>query len=159
MTSLSPRGLFEWTLPAAAVVFAVTVALTMGGRLPDPVATSWPSGGEPAGPTPRWMELSFSAFAVTIGAAFAAIAPRAPTVRLARAFVVLGHVATIGWAGRLWRIVAANLDAERWLDSTATLSVPGVLVAMSAAGLVGWLVSGPRRHAGGATDGDNVADR
>ncbi len=157
--SLRPRGLLEWAVPAAAVVFAVTVALTMGGRLPDPVATGWSSGGEPPGTAPRWMELSFSVFAVTIGAAFGAIAPRAPTVRLARWLVVLGHVAAIGWAGRLWRIVAANLDAERWSDSTASVPVTGVLLAMSVAGLVGWLVSGHRRHCSRRREEDDGMDR
>ena len=157
--SLRPRGLVEWVVPLVAVMFTVTVALTMGGRLPDPVATSWPSGGEPGGPAPRWMELSFSVFAVTIGAAIGAIARRAPTAGLARALVVLGHVAAVGWAGRLWRIVAANLDAERWSDSAATISVPGVLVAMLVGGLVGWLVSGHRRHGGTRPAGDNGPER
>lgn len=105
------------------------------------------------------MELSFSVFAVTIGAAFGAVASRAPTVRLARWLVVLGHVASIGWATRMWRIVAANSDAERWSDSAATVSVPGVLLAMTAAGLVGWLASGHRRHCGRASNDDPRGDR
>jgi len=147
-----PRDVLEWVVPGAAVLFAIGLALTMGARLPDPVATGWPSGGEPVGPARRWMELSFGVFAVTISAAVGAIAPHAATVRLARSLVVLGHVGAIGWAGRLWRIVAGNLDAERWSQTAATVPVGGVLVAMITAGLVGWLVSRHHRHRGRPQD-------
>jgi len=151
MMSVKPAEFLEWSVPAAAVLFAVTVAVTLGGGLPDPVVTSWTSGGEATGHSPRWIELTFGVLAVMIGAAFGAVAPRAPTVRLARALVVTGHVAAVGMAGRMWRIVANNRNVEGWSDGPVSVSVSSVLLMMVAAGAVGWIVSGHRRRHGGCT--------
>lgn len=136
----------EWLVPAMSVLITAVIAVTQADALPDPMATRWNRAGIPSGPSPRSVELGVGVLVVGLGAAFGAIADRAPTTRAARTLVVLSHVASVGWALHRWRAVSANLGATHWSESHASVNVPTMLLCMLIAGLLGWLASHHRSH-------------
>jgi hypothetical protein len=138
----------EWAIPVAAVLVVAIITVAKAGSLPARVGTNWDATGQATGNAPLASELILGLVVVALGAAFIATADLYPAAAMQRALVVAGHVASVGGAVHLLRIISANLDVAHWSETTPAFSVPAVLAWAAAAGGIAWLLSRHREPRG-----------
>ena len=151
------RRAIVWLVPGLAVGVTMFLLIARAGQLPDPMATGWSSDGTPIQSSPRLLELAVGGFLVVLGAAFTGLAGLMVTRRFARMLIAFGHLASVGWAGHRWRVVAANVAADRWTEAAGPRSLTVVVAAALVAGVWGWVVSGWAEPVGPSARGGSGA--